>query len=55
MLELKPGITAIQVNKREELPDAIRSVMEAVKQGELDIQIEDVAEQGTAELRLRVR
>ena len=53
MLELKPGMTAIQVNKREELPDAIRSVMEAVKQGELDIQIEDVAEQGTAELRLR--
>ena len=52
MLELKPGMTAIQVNKREELPDAIRSVMEAVKQGELDIQIEDVAEQGTAELRL---
>ena len=35
MLELKPGMTAIQVNKREELPDAIRSVMEAVKQGEL--------------------
>ena len=27
--------------------------MEAVKQGELDIQIEDVAEQGTAELRPR--
>ena len=53
MLELKPGMTAIQVNKREELPDAIRSMMEAVKQGELDIQIEDVAEQGTAELRLR--
>ena len=53
MLELKPGMTAIQVNKREELPDAIRAVMEAVKQGELDIQIEDVAEQGTAELRLR--
>ena len=53
MMELKPGMTAIQVNKREELPDAIRSVMEAVKQGELDIQIEDVAEQGTAELLLR--
>jgi hypothetical protein len=34
-------------------PDAIRALMEAVKQGELDIQIEDVAEQGTAELRLR--
>jgi hypothetical protein len=27
--------------------------MEAVKQGELDIQIEDVAEQGTAKFRLR--
>jgi hypothetical protein len=53
MLELKPGMAAIQVNKREELPDAIRSVMEAVKQGELDIQIEDVAEQGIAGLRLR--
>ena len=46
-------MTAIQVNKREDLPDAIRSVMEAVKQGELDIQIEDVAEKGTAELRLK--
>ena len=43
----------IAVNKREDLPDAIRSVMEAVKQGELDIQIEDVAEKGTAELRLK--
>jgi len=29
-------MTVIQVNKREEPPDAIRSVMEAVKQGELD-------------------
>jgi hypothetical protein len=55
MLELKPGMAAIQVNKRGELADAIRSVMEAVKQGELDIRIEDVAEQGTAELRLRLR
>ena len=27
--------------------------MEAVKFGELDIQIEDVAEKGTAELRLK--
>ena len=53
VLELKPGMTAIQVNKRDDLPDAIRSVIEAVKQGELDIQIEDVAEKGTAELRLK--
>lgn len=53
MLELKPGMTALQVNKREDIPDAIRALMEAVKQCELDIQIEDVAETGTAELRLR--
>jgi hypothetical protein len=52
-LELKRGITVISVNKREDLPDAIRSIMEAVKFGELDIQIEDVAEKGTAELRLK--
>jgi len=53
VLELKPGMTAIAVNKREDLPDAIKSIIEAVKFGELDIQIEDVAEKGTAELRLK--
>ena len=53
VLELKPGMTAIQVNKRDDLPDAIRAVINAVQQGELDIQIEDVAEKGTAELRLK--
>ena len=52
VLELKPGMTAIQVNKREDLPDAIRQIMDAVRFGELDIQIEDVAEKGTADLRL---
>ena len=53
VLELKPGMTAVQVGTKEELPDVIRSIMEAVKFGELDIQIEDVAEKGTAELRLK--
>ena len=53
VLELKPGMTAISVNRREDLPMAIRAVMDAVKQGELDIQIEDVAEKGTADLRLK--
>ena len=47
------GMTAIAVNKRDDLPDAIRSIIDAVKFGELDIQIEDVAEKGTAELRLK--
>ena len=55
VLELKPGMTAVQVAAKEELPDVIRSVMEAVKFGELDIQIEDVAEKGTADLRLKAK
>ena len=35
-------MTAIAVNKRDDLPDAIRSIIEAVKFSELDIQIEVV-------------
>ena len=53
VLEPKPGMTAMTVNRRDDLPDATRSIMEAVKFGELDIQIGDVAEKGTAELRLK--
>jgi hypothetical protein len=52
VLEMKPGITAIQVATKEDLTDVIRSVMEVVKFDETDIQIEDVAEKGT-ELRLK--
>jgi len=51
VMELKPGMTAIQVAKREELPDAIRAVIEAVQAGELDAQIEASADKGKAELR----
>ena len=53
VLELKPGLAAIAVNMRDDLPDAIRSIIEAVKFGELDIQIEDVAQKGTAEFRFK--
>ena len=53
VVELRPGMTAISVNRREDLPEAIRQIMDAVRFGELDIQIEDVAEKGTAELRLK--
>lgn len=53
VLELKPGMAVVQAAAQEELPDVIRSVMEAVKFGELDIQVEDVAEKGTADLRLK--
>ena len=51
VLELKPGMTAIQVAKREELPDAIRAVIEAVQAGELDAQIEASADKSTTEPR----
>ena len=50
VIELKPGMTAVQVAKREDLLDVIRSVMEAVRFGELDIQIEDVAERNKKQL-----
>ena len=53
VIELKPGMTAIRVDKREEIPVAIRAVMDAVRAGELDVQIEEIAEKGTAELRLK--
>lgn len=43
-------MAAVQVSTKEDLPDVIRSVIEAVRFGELDIQIEDVAKKGTANL-----
>lgn len=46
-------MTAIQVSKRDELPDAIRNIIEAVRAGELAIQIEAVAEKGIPEIRAR--
>ena len=52
VVELEPGMTAIQVGKRDELPDAIRGVIEAVRAGELDLQIEAVAEKGIPEIKL---
>ncbi len=51
IIELKPGMTAVQVSKREELPAIIRSVIDAVRFGELDVQIEDVAEKNKEQLR----
>ena len=51
IIELKPGMTAVQVSKREDLPAVIRSVIDAVRFGELDVQIEDVAEKNKEQLR----
>lgn len=50
VIELKPGMTAVQVSKREELPAVIRSIIDAVRFGELDVQIEDVAEKNKEQL-----
>ncbi len=46
-------MTDILFTKREDLSEALRAIMEAVKQGELDIQIGDVVELGTAKQRMR--
>jgi hypothetical protein len=37
LLELNPGITPISMNKLDDLSDAIRSIIEQVKFGGLDI------------------
>lgn len=52
VVELEPGMTAIQIGSRDDLPEAIRSVIGAVRAGELDIQIEAVAEKGIPEIKL---
>jgi hypothetical protein len=52
MLEVKPGMPPVQAKMQYDVPDAIRRWMETVKQDVLDVQIEDVAEQSTSELRL---
>jgi hypothetical protein len=49
-LKRKPGMTAIQVPKRDALPYAIRVVIEAVQAGEPHAQIDAGADEGTAEL-----
>lgn len=53
VIEIKPGMSAIRVEKREQLPDAIRAAIKAIEAGELDVQIEAIAEKGTAELKLK--
>ena len=53
MLELKLGMTPVRGATKEERNGVIWSVIEAVKFGILDIQIEDVDENGTADHRLK--
>jgi hypothetical protein len=52
MMIIQDGMSAIQIGKRSELPDGIRNIIEAVRAGELDVQIEAIAEKGLPELKL---
>ena len=52
VLRLEGDMTAISLGDRSELPDAIKSVIEAVRAGELDLAIEEVAEKGIPDIKL---
>ena len=52
VLRLQGDMTAISLGDRSELPDAIKSVIEAVRAGELDLAIEEVAEKGIPDMKL---
>ena len=54
VIELKPGMSAITVGKREELPDVINAVIEAVTAGELDALIESATERNKAQFAAKV-
>ena len=54
LLKLDGEMTAVSLVDCSELPDAIRAIIEAVRAGELDLAIEEVAERGIAGLRLSI-
>ena len=54
LLKLDGEMTAVSLGDRSELPEAIKAVIEAVKAGELDLAMEEVAERGIAGLRLSI-
>jgi hypothetical protein len=52
LLKLDGEMTAISVGNRAELPATIKAVIEAVRAGELDEAIEEVAEKSIPDLKL---
>lgn len=46
-------MTAVSLGDRSELPDAIQEIIEAVRAGELDFAIEEVAEKSIPDLSLK--
>ena len=55
LLKLEGEMTAISLGDRSELPVAIKAVIEAVREGELDLAIEEVAEKSIPEVSLSRR
>lgn len=53
LLKLDGQMTAVSLTERSELPDAIKAIIEAVRAGELDLAIEEVAEKGIPDVSLR--
>ena len=53
LLKLDGEMTAVSLEDRSELPDAIRAIIEAVRVGELDLAIEEVAEKNIPDISLR--
>jgi len=53
LLKLDGEMTAVSLGDRSELPHAIRAIIEAVRAGELDLSIEEVAEKSIPDLALK--
>lgn len=53
LLKLDGEMTAVSLVDRSELPEAIQSIIEAVRAGELDLAIEEVAEKSIPDVKLR--
>ena len=55
LLKLDGEMTAVSLGDRLELPEAIQAIIEAVRAGELDLAIEEVAEKSVPDLKLSGR
>ena len=53
LLKLDGDMTAVSLGDLSELPEAIKAIIEAVRAGELDLAIEEVAERGIPDVSLR--
>ena len=53
LLKLDGEMTAVSLCDRSELPGTIKAIIDAVRAGELDLAIEEVAEKGVPDVRLK--